>query len=234
MIRFDKYPEIGVLIDPTCENTGLFTKIQKENDMPQIPSQVVALVFIAGFAIQQTLQILDSFGLLQFIKAVEKEGAVFGIPTADFKKSLMLLIASVLGILLAFALPIHLLSYVLSDINIGLDAIISGLVVGSGTEATNIALKYFGYLKDAQKEALIEISITPLNPTISRDQTLQFFAVVGNSKNKLVDWKVVQGDGGAIDAAGLYRAPGIAGTFQVVAISKADSGKIATTTVTVK
>lgn len=201
--------------------------------MAYTPSETVAIVFIAGFAIQQTLQIFDLF-IMQFIRWLEKEGTVFGIPTADFKKSLMLLIASGMGIVIAALTGIELLSFVIERDLWLLEIIVSGMVLGSGTEATNIVMKYFGYLKDAQKESLIEVSITPQNPNVPLNQQLQFFAVVRNSENESVDWKVVQSNGGKIDATGLYTADGgVKGAFQVVATSRADSRKIATTTVTV-
>lgn len=201
-----------------------------------IASKTLAIIFLSGFAIQQTLEILDTFVISRTIKGLEKNGAVLGVATADFKKGLMLALSSALGILAAAALaPIALLSFALTEPpNRIFDIIVSGLVIGSGTEATNIALKYFGYLKDAQKEAVITLSVTPNPVSIAKGQTVQFFATVGGgTDNKSVEWKVVQGNGGSINDTGLYSAPGVTGTFQVVARCKANPAVLTTVPVTV-
>jgi len=104
--------------------------------------------------------------------------------------------------------------------------------MGTGTEAVNTVLKFMGYVKDAQKPD-VEISIVPNTVTVAKGQTLQFRAEVKHSANKLVEWKVLHGNGGTIDSSGLYTAPGNGGTFQVMAISKADPTKQAVATVTV-
>jgi chitinase len=81
----------------------------------------------------------------------------------------------------------------------------------------------------------VVVSVTPPTPTININETQQFTSGILGSTNMAVTWKVQEGaTGGTVTAAGLYTAPGVAGTYHVIATSQADTTKTATTTVTVQ
>ena len=199
-------------------------------------SWVVAIVFITGFAIQQTLQILDPFvmaGIQAYKNSRPNKDLPGGMADGDFKKAVMAFLSFVLGAATVGLSGIRLLTYIQPDWGKSIaDFLVTALVVGSGTEATNTVLKFMGYVKDAQKSD-VEVSIVPNTATVTKSTTFQFRADVKNATNKAVEWKVLNGNGGTIDANGLYTAPATAGTFQIMAASKADSTKSALGTVTV-
>ncbi len=78
--------------------------------------------------------------------------------------------------------------------------------------------------------ASVSVAVTPSTSTAATGGTVQFNAAVTGSSNTAVTWSVT---GGSISPAGLYTAPGTAGTYTVKATSAADSTKSATGTVTV-
>jgi hypothetical protein len=99
-------------------------------------------------------------------------------------------------------------------------------VLSAGTESINSLQKYFGYVKDARNPALITLTITPGGARIGVGKTVQFLAIVRNSPNTLVEWKLLAGPG-AIDKHGKFTSsdPGVA---QIAAISRADPATVAT------
>ena len=205
-------------------------------------SQVVAIVFLIGFAIQQALQILDPF-VMGAIDKYKKHRLAKGLPElpggmsdSDFKKAVMAALSFSLGAIVAALSGIRLLRYAVIPTDLPgqiADFLVTAFVVGTGTEAVNIVLKFMGYVKDAQKPDL-EISVVPATVTVAKQTTFQFRADVKHTANRSVEWKVLHGNGGIIDpTSGLYTAPNVAGTFQVVATSKADTTKSALATVTV-
>jgi hypothetical protein len=204
------------------------------------PGEVVAIAFLAGFAIQQFLQILD---LLISPYVIKGRDVVWSMPAADFKKCLMYLIAFGCGWLIASLLGIDLLSFAISEQTAWLGKVtadrlgyaITGFVLGSGTEAANTMIKYFGYLKDAQKYEVkpeLEVLVIPTTATVKAGGKLQFQSLVKNGANQQVHWRVLQGDGGSI-VNGLYSAPPTAGVYTVIAASDLDESVFATVKVTV-
>lgn len=204
-------------------------------------SEVAAIVFLIGFAIQQALQILDPFvmgGIDKYKKHRRNKGLPDlpgGMSEGDFKKAVMAVLSFSLGAVVAGMSGVRLLGYVVVPTNWFqevADFLVTAFVIGTGTEAVNIVLKFMGYVKDAQKPDL-EISIVPNAVTVAKQTTFQFQADVKNASNKSVEWKVLHGNGGGITPGGLYTAPNNSGTFQVIATSKADPTKSAIATVTV-
>jgi hypothetical protein len=222
--------------------------------------EVVGIVFITSFAIQQVLEILDPGVIaaiakymafkksptppekprLQRFKNLLPELPPEGMTYADFKKSWMYLLGFILGLFVVGLTGIKLLYYVRSEWGGGVtDIVVTALVIGSGSEATNTVLKLFGYLKDSQNPAwkFLETSITIIPPekTVPSQGTYQFEADVKNVEDKSVSWDVVEGEaGGTIDQSGLYTGPGApGGPYRVRAISNADRGKQAVATVRV-
>lgn len=197
---------------------------------------IVAIVFIGGFAIQQLLQIAD-FPVERFInKKKDANGIIYGVSIKVFKTSLLLFISSLLGVLIAWQAPVILLAFAFPKDHAPdrwLDVLVSGLVIGSGTEAVNTVMKFLGYIKEAQKTSIIDIRIDPLTASVEKGVTRQFRVVVTNGDSSAVDWSVSEGNGGKIDNKGLYTAPNSTGTFHVVAASRQDPSKTSTATVTV-
>lgn len=199
--------------------------------------EVVAIVFIIGFAIQQALQILDPFvmaGISKLKNSRPNKDLPGGMSDGDFKKAVMAFISFSLGAITAGLSRVRLLYYIKHEWGLNTaDFLVTALVIGTGTEAVNIVLKFMGYVKDAQKPDL-EISIVPNIVTVAKVTTFQFRVDVKHTANKLVEWKVLHGNGGTIDSTtGLYTAPNTPGAYQVIAVSKADPAKYAVATVTV-
>jgi len=97
----------------------------------------LAPAFAAGFALQQLLELLDSF----FAKIKDP---------AD-KKLLMSVVSLVVGLILAFAAGLRVLQplgVTQADI---LDGIVTGLIISAGTEGFNSILKFLGYAKEERK-----------------------------------------------------------------------------------
>jgi anti-sigma-K factor RskA len=92
----------------------------------------------------------------------------------------------------------------------------------------------------------VSVSITPNPVTIDVTKTAVFTAtatnILNNLQNTAVTWMVVEPTGGSIVATGtnngqctaLYTAPGIPGTYHVMATSVADPTQSAMATVTVQ
>ncbi|MFO0582306.1 MAG: Ig domain-containing protein [Anaeromyxobacter sp.] len=81
----------------------------------------------------------------------------------------------------------------------------------------------------------IEVAVSPPAAQVLTSGTQAFAATVTNAAAVTVTWTVQEGaTGGSVSAAGLYTAPGTAGTFHVVATSTADPTRQGSATVTVK
>lgn len=98
------------------------------------------------------------------------------------------------------------------------------LVIGCGGVASNNVVHPF------VPSAIVAIS--PTTDGMFVNQTCQFTATVTGTSNTAVTWSVQESNGGTV-TAGLYQAPGIPGTYHVVATSVADPTKSATAAVSV-
>jgi hypothetical protein len=82
--------------------------------------------------------------------------------------------------------------------------------------------------------AAVAISLTNTAATIDVGNQFQLIANVTGTVNVAVSWAIQEGtSGGTITSSGVYTAPGVDGTFHVIATSQADSSQKATATVTV-
>src|SRR5438445_758268 len=82
---------------------------------------------------------------------------------------------------------------------------------------------------------VVHVAVTPAVSTVPSSGTQQFAAQVTGTADTAVVWTVQEGaSGGAVDPTGLYTAPATAGTFHVVATSRADSTRSARINVTVQ
>jgi len=80
----------------------------------------------------------------------------------------------------------------------------------------------------------VAVSVSPPAISLGTGQSKQFSATVQNGATGNVTWSIAEGAvGGSISPAGLYRSPGAAGTFHVVATSVDDPTKAGSATVTV-
>ena len=198
------------------------------------PSEATAIVFIAGFAIQQALQIIDPI-VVWLIHGIKKSTNDLpgGMSEGDFKKAIMALLSFGLGAVGVWLTGIRLLK-LLGDYSDPGDFLITALVLGSGTEAVNTVIKYLGYVKDARKPPPeVEIAIVPPSASVQKNATLKFGSSVKNTSDTRVKWELVHGNGGQLDSTGLYTAPATAGAYQIKATSEADPTKYAIATVTV-
>jgi fibronectin type 3 domain-containing protein len=81
--------------------------------------------------------------------------------------------------------------------------------------------------------APVSVAVSPAATSVDACRTARFAATVTGSSDPGVTWSVQEGAaGGTIDAAGTYSAPRAAGTYHVVATSRAGSA-VAVATVTV-
>ena len=80
----------------------------------------------------------------------------------------------------------------------------------------------------------VSVSVTPTNPKVGTNGTVQLSAVVSGSPNQAVTWIVEEGaTGGSVSAQGLYTAPATTGTYHARATSVADSTKNSRSTIQV-
>lgn len=67
----------------------------------------------------------------------------------------------------------------------------------------------------------VAVTLAPEDVEVGLNGSVQFAATVTGTADTIVLWEVVEAGGGAVDAAGLYTAPGAPGTFHVRARSRA-------------
>jgi hypothetical protein len=82
----------------------------------------------------------------------------------------------------------------------------------------------------APPPTIVSLALSPTTASLQPGQQAQFTATVSGTSNSLVNWTA---SGGTISSTGMYKAPSVAGTYTVTAISAADSTKSSSATVTV-
>jgi len=106
-----------------------------------------------------------------------------------------------------------------------------GLALGSGM-ALILAFACGGGSSSPAPQP-VSVSLSPAGASLWTGGTQAFQATVTGSTNQGVTWSVVETSSGTISPAGLYTAPGMAGSFHVKAVSAADTTKSALAPVTV-
>jgi hypothetical protein len=93
--------------------------------------------FVAGFAVQRTLEILDPL----FVKL------------GDSKKIIFSLISLGMALAIAFGARFQMLHILASNISMRptFDMLLTGLVIGGGTEGFNSIMKFLSYKKEEKK-----------------------------------------------------------------------------------
>ena len=77
--------------------------------------------------------------------------------------------------------------------------------------------------------SFVSVAVTPSSVTVFRDATQTFTAKVTGTNNTAVTWSVAEASGGTIDSAGVYTPPpNGAGSFHIVATSKATATAVGT------
>ncbi|HEY7726768.1 MAG TPA: hypothetical protein VH880_15645, partial [Anaeromyxobacteraceae bacterium] len=75
----------------------------------------------------------------------------------------------------------------------------------------------------------VTVTISPPSASVDACRTVTFTATVTGAADTRVTWSVTEGaSGGGVTTAGVYTAPAAAGTFHVVATSRADPTKSST------
>lgn len=197
-------------------------------------SEIFALLSVAGFATQRTLELLDPVFIFlaklrpfTFLLGDEKTAKTWCMAFAGF------------GIGLIFAL---LDQHTLPLLNSYLSDVILALAISTGSNAANSLMKFGENVKEARKkevEPLPELTLTPATVTVSKNARIQFLASVSGTDNKRVTWRVLEvSEGGTVtsldESTGDYTAPATPGTYHVAAISNANPAATATATITVK
>jgi hypothetical protein len=105
----------------------------------------------------------------------------------------------------------------------GSQTITASDMVGDATSGTSAAIS-----------VSLGVSINPATVTLPAGGVQAFMATVEGTSNHGVTWSVQEGvAGGTITSAGVYTAPQAAGTYHVIVVSQADTGKSAVATVIV-
>ncbi|MBQ3404587.1 MAG: hypothetical protein IJG63_04105, partial [Oscillospiraceae bacterium] len=102
-----------------------------------------------------------------------------------------------------------------------------GVWLHDNVDGDTIRVHYFAQKPERDTGSLviqrkIGISILPEVARLSRREQLKFKATVTGSDDKSVIWSVKESDGGVIDANGIYQAPEMQGTYEIVASAGAD------------
>jgi hypothetical protein len=197
-------------------------------------SEIFALLSVAGFATQRTLELLDPFFI--FVSKLK----LFTLLLGDEKTTKTWCMAFVgFGIGLLFAVfdnhTLPLLNPYLSDI-------VLALAISTGSNAANSLMKFGENVKESRKkevQPLPELKLAPGTVTVSPNARIQFLASVSGTDNKEVTWRVLEvSEGGTVmridESTAEYTAPGTGGTYHVAAISEANPAASATATITVR
>lgn len=102
-----------------------------------------------------------------------------------------------------------------------------GLWLHDTVEGNRVRVHYFAQKPERDTSRIlsqrrISLSITPEFSRLACRGTLQFQADVVGSEDKGVAWLVKEPNGGAIDRNGIYQAPELPGTYEIVATAGAD------------
>lgn len=106
--------------------------------------------------------------------------------------------------------------------------VVSGGSTYLGSPATQAAIVVAGQTviaTVAYAAQAISVSVSPTNPRVGANGTVQLSAVVSGTSNQNVTWSVEEGVlGGSISSQGLYTAPAATGTYHARATSLAGDG----------
>lgn len=102
-----------------------------------------------------------------------------------------------------------------------------GVWLHDAVNGNRIRIHYFAQKPERDVNRILDqrrvsISVMPEVARVTRREKLRLKAIVDGSEDKCVIWSVREENGGAIDANGIYQAPEIQGTYEIVAAASAD------------
>ena len=102
-----------------------------------------------------------------------------------------------------------------------------GLWLHDTVDGNRIRVHYFAQKPERDTSRIlsqrqVSLTITPEFSRLSRRGTLRFQADLVGSEDQEVLWSVKEENGGAIDRNGIYQAPELPGTYEIVARAGAD------------
>lgn len=102
-----------------------------------------------------------------------------------------------------------------------------GVWLHDTVSGNRIRIHYFAQKPERDTSRLlnedrVSVSVLPEVSRLGKREQLRLKAVVNGSQDKGVVWSVREENGGTIDANGIYQAPEIQGTYEIVATASAD------------
>lgn len=102
-----------------------------------------------------------------------------------------------------------------------------GLWLHDMVDGNRITVHYFAQKPERDTSRIvaqrqISLTVTPEFAHVSCRGTLRLQAEVVGSEDKAVQWSVSEENGGSIDRNGVYQAPEVPGTYEIVAVASAD------------
>ena len=102
-----------------------------------------------------------------------------------------------------------------------------GLWLHDMVDGNRVTVHYFAQKPERDTSRIlaqrqVSLTVTPEFAHVSRRGTLRLQAEVVGSEDKGVQWKVNEEGGGSIDRNGVYQAPEMPGTYEIVAVASAD------------
>lgn len=106
-----------------------------------------------------------------------------------------------------------------------------GLWLHDTVDGNRVTVHYFAQKPERDTSRIlsqrqVSLSVTPEFSRLTRRGTMRFQGEVVGSEDKSVLWSVKEENGGAIDANGIYQAPELPGTYEIVARSRADESVV--------
>ncbi len=114
-----------------------------------------------------------------------------------------------------------------------------GLWLHDTVDGNRIRIHYFAQKPERDTSRIlsqrqVSLTLTPEFSRLARRGTQRFQAEVIGSEDKTVSWSIREKNGGAIDRNGIYQAPELAGTYEIVAVANADDSVTASAFVIVE
>ena len=114
-----------------------------------------------------------------------------------------------------------------------------GVWLHDNVDGNRVRVHYYAQKPERDTRRLLEnrqvsMRILPEVIRLSKREQLRFRAIVQGSEDKEVTWAVKEQGGGAIDRNGIYQAPELPGTYEIVATAGADSAVTASAFVIVE
>jgi hypothetical protein len=204
----------------------------------------IAIISIAGFAVQRTLELLDPViaGIMSLWQRRHEGKLPWGLTENAFKTWLMTFSGFVISLPVAWLSKVQIFHEAATSPTV-LDVVIGALAISAGINGVNSLLKFGELSKDSRKievKPLPDVKVNPSSVTIRTGTTVDILATVTGTDTRTVTWEVLEGaSGGAVTpvptslATGRYTAPAAAGEYHVAAISQANPSANAVATIKV-